>query len=155
MTSERLTSVVVRKRFTATPERVFDAWLDPDRARQWLFTTADSAVARCEIDARVGGRFTIVDRRSDGDIEHVGEYIEIDRPRRLVFSFAVPAYSSEYDRVTVVIVPTPEGCELTLTNEMSPANYSEWAEKTAEGWGTILGSLDRLLGDTSNKENRT
>ena len=147
MTSEPLKSVLVKKRFAASPERVFDAWLDPAMARRWLFTTADSEVVRCDIDATVGGRFTIVDRREDGDIEHVGEYLEIDRPRRLVFSFAVPAYSPEYDRVTVEIVPAGSGCEVTLTNAMSPAIFVEWGEKTQEGWTTILDSLDRLLGN--------
>ena len=147
MTSEPLKKVSVKKRFAASPERVFDAWLDPATASRWLFTTADSEVVRCDIDALVGGRFTIVDRREDGDIEHVGEYLEIDRPRRLVFSFAVPAYSPEYDRVTVEIVPAGSGCELTLTNAMSSAMFAEWGEKTQEGWAMILASLDRILGN--------
>ena len=154
MTSEPLKSVLVKKRFAASPERVFDAWLDPAMARRWLFTTADSEVVRCDIDPTVGGRFTIVDRREDGDIEHVGEYLEIDRPRRLVFSFAVPAYSPEYDRVTVEIVPAGSGCEVTLTNAMSPATFAEWGGRTQEGWTTILDSLDQLLGNapTAGKE---
>ena len=133
--------LTVKRRFDASPERVFDAWLDPGIARRWLFTTADSEIVRAEVDARVGGRFTFTDRRDDGEIEHVGEYLVIERPRRLVFTFAVPAFSPEYDRVEIDIVRLDKGCELTLTNAMSPAIYAEWGEKTREGWTMMLDSL--------------
>src|SRR5690606_11690423 len=96
-------------------------------ARRFLFTAPGGEVVRCEIDARVGGRFTIVDRRDDpGDIEHVGEYLEIDRPRRLVFTFAVPQFDPTVTRVTVEIAPDGPGCILTLTHDDVPA---EWVEQ--------------------------
>ena len=149
MTSEPLKKVSVKKRFAASPERVFDAWLDPATARRWLFTTADSEVVRCDIDAIVGGRFTIVDHREDGDIEHVGEYLVIERPTRLVFTFAVPKFSALYDRVTVAIRPVDGGCELSLTNELDVEN-EEWREQTIEGWTMILNSLARELGEKAD-----
>jgi len=132
-------------RFDASAEHVFDAWLDPQVARRWLFSTAPGDIVRAEVDARVGGRFSFVRRGDGGDLEHVGEYLEIDRPRRLVFTFAVPALSPEYDRVTVEIVRRDTGCELTLTSEMTPEIHAEWGERTREGWATLLAALDRLL----------
>jgi len=62
----------ITRHFDASPERVFDAWLDPQTASRWLFTDAKGKITRCEIDARVGGKFLIVDRRSVGDVDHVG-----------------------------------------------------------------------------------
>ena len=98
-------------------------------------------------DARVGGRFTFTERRDGEDVEHVGEYLVVDRPSRLVFTFAVPKYSTEYDRVTVEIRRLDKGCELTLTNEMSPDIYREWGERTRSGWTMLLDGLAVLLGD--------
>ena len=143
MNSEKNVEVQVKRRFSASPERVFDAWLDPDHAGKWLFATPTGTMTRVEIDARVGGKFTIVDRRDGEDIEHVGEYLEIDRPRRLVFSFGVPKFSSLFTRVAIDIVPLETGCELTLTQEGVLPDY---ADRTKQGWGMILGGLAGTFG---------
>lgn len=137
----------VTRRFDAAPERVFDAWLDPRIARRWLFVGEEGEIVQARIDARVGGGFSFVRRGREGDLEHVGQYLEIDRPRRLVFTFAVPALSPEYDRVTIGIVRLDKGCELTLTSEMSPEIYAEWGEQTREGWTRMLGGLAAALGE--------
>jgi len=101
------------RRFEAAPERVFDAWLDPATARRWLFTLPSDQEYRAELDARVGGRWTITARRGGMDYTAVGEYLEIDRPRRLVFTFAMPQFSPNSDRLTVEIAPDGAGCILT------------------------------------------
>ena len=137
--------VRVTRRFAASAERVFDAWLDPAMATRWLFRSPEGEPVSATMDARVGGRFTAVAHRADGDIEHVGEYRVIERPTRLVFTFAVPQFSPEYDLVTVEIRPLADGCELTLVNRMSPEIYAEWGDRTAEGWTDMLGRLAELL----------
>lgn len=131
--------VRVSRSFDSPAERLFDAFLDPDVARSFLFATADGEMVRAEIDARVGGRFVFVDRRpGQGDVEHVGEYIAIYRPRRLVFSFGVPAFSTEMTKVTIEIAAEGEGSLLTLTHEgVLPA----YAERTRDGWERILAGL--------------
>src|ERR1700749_4145849 len=95
MTVDAKCSLRVERHFDASAERVFDAWLDPVMAGKWLFTAPGGSIVRAEIDARVGGKYLFVDRRDVGDIDHVGEYLEIERPSRLVFTFAVPKYSPE------------------------------------------------------------
>jgi uncharacterized protein YndB with AHSA1/START domain len=134
--------LVVKRAFDAPAERVFDAWLDPNSAGKWLFATETGQMVRVEIDARVGGHFAFVDRRDGVDVEHVGEYFEIDRPRRLAFHFSVPKYSTVVTRVTIDIVPLGSACELTLTHE---GVLPEWLEPTKTGWTGILGTLAKSL----------
>lgn len=142
MSPDHLAAIRVIHRFRQSQERVFDAWLDPVKAGKFLFATAAGEMVRAEIDPRVGGRFTFVDRRAGEDIEHVGEYLEIDRPRRLVFSFAVPKFSAEHTRVTIEIVPSGSGCELTLIHEGVLPDY---ASRTEGGWRMILDGLAAAL----------
>jgi uncharacterized protein YndB with AHSA1/START domain len=134
-----MSAVTVTRGIEASPERVFDAWLDPQVARLFLFATADGEMVRAEIDPRVGGGFTFVDRRPGlGDVEHVGEYLEIDRPRRLVFSFRVPAFSPDSTQVAIDVRPEGEGSVVTLTHAGVLADH---AEQTREGWTRILAGL--------------
>ncbi|MGH7291410.1 MAG: SRPBCC family protein [Myxococcota bacterium] len=142
MTVSKSAVVRVVHRFSASPERVFDAWLDPKRAGQWLFATPQGEMVRVEIDARVGGSFAFVDRRDGEDVEHIGTYLELDRPRRLVFTFGVPKFSAETTRVVVEILPVGAGCELTLTHEGVLPDY---ASRTQAGWTSILDGLARTL----------
>jgi uncharacterized protein YndB with AHSA1/START domain len=142
MATENVRSLQVVRRFDASAERVFDAWLDPNTAGKWLFATESGQMVRVEIDPRVGGSFNFT-RRDGDDVEHVGEYLEIDRPRRLVFTFSVPKFAKQVTRVTVEIVPLESGCQLTLTHEDV---LPEWASATEAGWTMILDTLARTLG---------
>ena len=146
MNAKSPVTVRVTHRFDASPERVFDAWLDPEKARGFLFVTASGELVCARIDARVGGAFAFVGRRDGEDIEHTGEYLEIERPRRLVFSLTVQKHARDTDRVTVEIVPLRTGCELTLTHEMG----REWADHTdsmESGWIGILAALAAMLNE--------
>src|SRR3954469_17050162 len=77
--------VIVQRVLPVTPDQAFDAWLEPAELRDWMGPLTD-----VEVDARVGGRFRIVMGRDDADggpIEHTGEYRELDRPNRIVFTW--------------------------------------------------------------------
>lgn len=131
--------IVVERRFEAPAEEVFDAWLDQATAGAWLFATPDGEMERIEIDARVGGGFRIEERRGEELASHVGEYLAIERPHRLVFTFATMP-EEDPSRVTVEIEPDNEGCTLTLIHEMD-AQWAEYEDRTRDGWTTILAGL--------------
>jgi uncharacterized protein YndB with AHSA1/START domain len=132
--------VRVTHRYAATPERVFDAWLDPAIARRFLFATAEGEVVRAQIDPRIGGRFVIVDRRTFGDASHFGQYIEIDRPRALAFTFALEEEARDRDRVRIEIVAAGRGAELTLTHELD-VKFAQHVDRVRDGWTAILERL--------------
>ena len=137
-------TVQVTQHFRHPAERVFDAWLDAKSASRFMFSTDTGDLVRCDIDARVGGEFVMTDRRPEGDVEHRGRYLEIDRPRRLVFTFGIPAESPDVDLVTVEIQPADGGCKLTLTTEMKP-EWADYADRTRAAWSKILRALDDAL----------
>ncbi len=139
MTSETRVVVRVAHKFSLPPERVFDGWIDPEIARKWLFATPTGQMVRVDIDAHLGGSFVIVDRRDGEDIEHIGKYLQIDRPRLLVFALVVPKISKEETKVTIEIATTDNGCELTLVHE---GIFSEFAEECQSGWGALLKTLE-------------
>lgn len=136
--------VTVERHIDAPPETVFDAWLDADSVGQWLFATPDGVMEKVEIDPRVGGKFLIVERRGDALAEHFGEYLEIDRPRRLVFAFAAMREAG-YTKVAVTIAPEGEGSRVTLVHEMDP-QWADYEAKTRQGWTKILDGLAHSLG---------
>ena len=147
-------TVSVNQAFNVPAERVFDAWLTRAVASRFLFATRTGNVMHCEMDPRVGGGFVVVDRRpnADGDesvldIEHCGEFIEIDRPRRLVFDFSVNQFDDHPTRVTIDIRPTDTGCLLTLTHELGDSETAHDHEAlTRLGWTSMLAQLERLVG---------
>jgi uncharacterized protein YndB with AHSA1/START domain len=149
-------NIVVRvsHRYTASAERVFDAWITPSQASRFLFATRTGNIMRCQIEPVVGGHFFVTDRRptADGDesvmdAEHRGQYVEIDRPRRLVFDFTAPPYVEPPSRVVIEIQPlSHSACELTLTHDLGNDEYARSFEsQTRRGWERMLNTLEREL----------
>jgi uncharacterized protein YndB with AHSA1/START domain/catechol 2,3-dioxygenase-like lactoylglutathione lyase family enzyme len=135
--------VRITRRFDASAERVFDAWINPQTASKWLFTSATSESNKTEIDARVGGKWMISDRRDGTAYTGIGEYLEIDRPRRLVFTFGMPQFSAYFSRVVIEVAPDGRGCVLTLTQEGVLVDHEKGTEN---GWGKMFDSLVTALG---------
>jgi uncharacterized protein YndB with AHSA1/START domain len=140
-------AVVVVHRFAAPAARVFDAWLDPDWLGRWMFGPGvrDERIVRLTREARVGGKFSFVVERQGVEVDHVGEYLEIDRPRRLVFTWGTRDTLPDTSRVSVEITPVEPGCELKLTHEMGP-QWAAFADKAADSWAKMLATLERALG---------
>jgi len=140
-----LTARVVR-RLTARPERAFDAWLTPYMIGKWMFGPhlRDEEVISIKTDARVGGSFSFLVRRQDKEIDHVGEYLEIVRPRRIVFTWATRDDLPDTSRVTVEITPSGIGSEITLTHELQ-ADWADYVNQTEAAWTRMLDALASML----------
>jgi uncharacterized protein YndB with AHSA1/START domain len=131
----------VVKRFAAPPEKVFDAWLDTKMIGTFMFgpQLRDEQIVRLSLEARVGGKFSFAVRRQGNEIDHIGEYLEIDRPKRLVFTWGIKG-DSQGAKVIIDIKPHAAGCELTLTHELAPG-WEDFAPRVEEAWNKMLGEL--------------
>src|SRR6476469_8268382 len=91
--------------FDAPPERVYAAWTEPALLRRWWAAEPGWTTPEATTDVRVGGAYRLSMKGTDGILRTVvGEYLEIDPPRRLVYTWkwvehAAPPPS---DGVTVV-----------------------------------------------------
>ncbi len=142
-------ALTVTRRFDASAEQVFDAWLDPVALGRWLFATPTGVMQKVEVEPRVGGRFVINEQRGEMLAEHFGTYLAIERPTRLVLSFATDRVHPP-TRVTVTIKPLDQACELTLTHELDP-QWAAFEDKARQGWTMILGSLANVLRDAESE----
>jgi uncharacterized protein YndB with AHSA1/START domain len=138
--------VRVTRHFDFSAERVFDAWLDPKVLTRFMVgpEVRDEELLHVRVDARVGGRFSFLVRRQGQDVDHVGTYLELDRPRRLVFTWAVPPNPEQGSQVAIEICPLGRGCELELVHRLDP-KWAEYAERTQQGWTEIVGGIERAL----------
>jgi uncharacterized protein YndB with AHSA1/START domain len=132
----------VTRRFRASAEAVFDAWLNPESARKW-FAPHLGEMTRVEIDARVGGTFWLVQRRGTDEAQHTGEYLELNRPHRLVFTWRTPPLEDS-SRVIIDIVPAGDGCELTLVHEMD-RKWADFVDRAVSAWQKMVDAIATLV----------
>jgi uncharacterized protein YndB with AHSA1/START domain len=138
---------IVTHRFTASAERVYDAWLDPHWIGRWMYgpPVRNERIVRLATEPRVGGRYSYVVDRQGLQVDHVGEYLELDRPQLLVFTWGTRASLPDTSRVVVEIAARADGgCDLTLTHVMGTA-WADYSDKVAASWRLMLGTLDRTL----------
>jgi uncharacterized protein YndB with AHSA1/START domain len=130
--------VTIQRRFPVAPPSLFDAWISPPIMRRWLFASDSGELVRIDVDPRVGGTFRILERREQGTVEvdHFGTYLEVDRPRRLVFTLQVPWHFPGITQVNVDITPAREGSEMAFVQTgVDPAT-------TREAWQMMFNQLD-------------
>jgi uncharacterized protein YndB with AHSA1/START domain/DNA-binding transcriptional ArsR family regulator len=119
-----------------TQEQLWKALTDPDlTAQYWTHRNIS--------DWTVGA--TWEHQRLDGGADLVGTIVEIDPPRRLAHTWAVPHnadHGGRHSRVTFDLEPMQDLVQLRLTHEDLPADQ---VEGTSEGWPKVLSSLKSLL----------
>jgi len=98
--------------FQVPAEKLFCAWTDPLLVSKWLFKGDDSEIVKVDLDLSVGGRFSIVEQRTDGTIDHFGNYLLIDKPNLLAFSLEVPRRFSGISQVQLAFKETEVGTEM-------------------------------------------
>lgn len=144
--SETASMVRLQRSFRTTADELFDAWLTPAVLERWMFgrTVRDEDIVHLAVDARVGGRFSFLVRRQGQDFDHVGEYLELDRPRRLAFTWDVGQSRSDGSRVELDLADSDGGVSLTLSHSL-PAEAAPYANRTQAAWMRMLAALAQVV----------
>ena len=117
-------TVIARRSYRASPEAVFDAWINPKSLAKWFGPPGYHAKILTH-DLRVGGswRFLMQDESGEGH-HHFGTFVEIHPPERLAFTWAseeqVEGWRDERGNPTLVTVEISAGAtgtEVIVTHE--------------------------------------
>ena len=134
-------TLVVRRFIPVPRERVFAAWVDPASLAQWMRPGAATG-ATAEVDPRVGEKFRIVMIHEREKFEHTGEYLVIQPPARLSFTWISKATDHQPTEVTIEFLERPGGTEVVLTHRrLPPAQF----ESHRSGWTDVLRELETAI----------
>lgn len=131
-------TVTVRRVLAASREEIWTLWTTPEHMPEWMLDGGSAT-----LDVRVGGRFDLDMHYEGKSYPHHGEYLEIDPPSKLVFTWVCESTQWKASIVTIELVDRDGDTELTLTHEGLPDERS--ALDFEGGWIEILGWLDTLL----------
>lgn len=126
----------------ARPETVYDEWLDAEALAEFL-CPAPTTSEILECDPRVGGRLRIVMHDGDFTVNIEGVYLELDRPKRLSFSWDSDMGDGFSSVVTVTFEPAGDH-ETLMIIEHRPLPLG-LAEDHQDGWTVIAGQLAARL----------
>ena len=141
-TTDEAPLLVVRRRMPMPRARVFAAWLDSESLAHWM-RPGDTSDARVTVDPRVGGGFRIVmEGSTHGCVEHVGEYLAIDPPSLLSFTWRSEKTDHRPTVVTIEFHERGGGTELVLTHRGLPPTA---VEAHRWGWTDIVRLLEEVL----------
>ena len=131
--------VEVRRHLPATPAEVFRWWTLPDRLAEWM---SPIGTAEAVVDLRPGGSFRIVMKGDGIEIAHQGEYLEIEPPHRLMFTWRSPYTGDEATVVLVELQPAAGGTDLRLIHRRLPTDVRESHRR---GWAAMVDRLASVL----------
>jgi uncharacterized protein YndB with AHSA1/START domain len=123
-----------------TPEKLWQALLDPEFTRQFWHETWQ------QCDWKPGASWQLM--IPDGRVGDSGEVLEIDPPRRFVLSWRNefrPELTAEgFSRMTCELEPQGDSVKLTIVHEIDRPG-SKLIDAVSGGWPLILSSLKSLL----------
>lgn len=137
-------AIVSEIRIAAPPGRVFQALTDPAQVPRWWGQKGVYSCTEFQCDLRTGGKWRASGIDGDGrDFEVRGEYLEIDAPRLLAYSW-VASWTGDA-KTTVRWELEPLGnATLVRIRHSGLAAHPELA-KSYSGWPRMLGWLQVLL----------
>lgn len=122
-------------------DEVFDAWLDPESLRQWM-RPGGMVLADVATNPVVGGKFHLVMTSDTETHPHDGEYRQIDRPHRLVFTWKSGPAGDTLVTITFTRI-SDRKTKVTLTHERFSSESARDGHE--RGWGSILEKLEQNM----------
>jgi len=147
------TRVQIRRTFAAPREKVFEAWMKPEKLEKWMCRNApQSSTQYWDFDIREGGGFRLENRLPNGIVfkQWIG-YRELKPPAKLVLNWNWERFNPQGERdegpleslVTVEFRDLGDSTEVVLTHELLPTQ--ELREGVRKGWNACFDLLERYV----------
>jgi uncharacterized protein YndB with AHSA1/START domain len=139
------TDLRLERTIDASVEEAFDAWTNPEVLRRWWAANPTWVTPVVEVDLRVGGHYRLsMEDPATGTTHTVsGEYREVRRPERLVYSWCWEGSDGQPEEhtSTVTVEFLSEGERTTIVLEHTNLASSESRDRHREGWIACLQNL--------------
>ena len=144
----------ITREFAAPREAVWRAWTDPAIAAQWwhpheVVTPPESV----RIDLRVGGTFEYLMIARDGrEYPTGGQYLEIEEPSRLRFSWAGPGDAVDDAMLITIDLAELEGGRCAMTFHLQGVDEDRVSSQSiSQGWAEAFEELDDALASAAGQ----
>jgi len=131
-----LTDITVTRTIPASPEKIFDVWLDPKSPGGPWFGTK-----RAILNAVVDGLFYHAVEHQGRVWPHYGRFTQLDRPRKIEHTWMSEATKGAESVVTVTLEPRGDQTEVTIHHAGVPDD--EMGRRHKDGWTWILSMLQQ------------
>jgi uncharacterized protein YndB with AHSA1/START domain len=131
---------VVRRVLPAPPDVVFDEWLEPVGMTEWMCPRPARAV-KISLEPSVGGALRIDIEDSGSSLYVTGRFIELERPRRLRFTWSCSDWADPSVQSEVTVILEDHGTDqtmMTIEHEQLPPGQVEPHQR---GWDAIAAQL--------------
>lgn len=137
----------LRRRFRASPERIFRAWTQPTALREW-WCPPGWVAGKIAIDLRVGGTYHIAMSRvgaTDSEVSVSGRFLEMRSPERLVYTWTWEGAFAEMPETLVTLELRGSDQETLLTLRHEGFGEAGTRQQHRSGWMTACDRLDRAV----------
>ena len=114
-------SVSLSRTVAAPAEKIFDRWLIPTFVGSWMFGghIGKEKVVDLQNEVRPGGSYSYHSTRNGKEFLQDGEYLKIDRPKRLSFTWREAAKKNSHkSKINLSLDTQDEKTKLRLTMQI-------------------------------------
>jgi len=151
-------SFTIERRYSSSPEKVWNAYADPVVKRRWFAEGEGFEVIDYGLDFRVGGRehgsFNALNAPVQlGVISNETRFFDIREGRRIALAYSMSNDGTPFSAslVTIAFSPDRGGTLLTFTESVAFFEGSDGLKMRETGTRTLLEALAKELGEEWSK----
>ncbi len=140
-------SMSLSRTIAAPAEKIFDRWLIPTFVGNWMFGShlGNEKILDLKNEVRPGGSYSYSIQRNGKKVVHDGEYLQIDRPKRLSFSWQESAKENvNKTKISLSLEPDEQKTKLKLSLQIDEA-LAHYREEIKQQWSERLKALSSQL----------